>query len=151
MVTYRSSKNLWKSCVEHHTFFRLHSPQIQCRRFPLSLGSRFHYSGRTEFQTVEEGRRQARLERHFIRWVLVMRIIQHEIKNVVMSTNNTWFWLQAQFVRCRWAERNSCHWCLFFLSFFLSFFCPWPLHIEHFSQTSVYFIRTVIWQIGNLF
>lgn len=67
MVTYRSSKNLWKSCVEHHTFFRLHSPQIQCRRFPLSLGSRFHYSGRTEFQTVEEGRQRARLERHFIR------------------------------------------------------------------------------------
>ncbi|PSN43489.1 Tyrosine-protein phosphatase non-receptor type 4 [Blattella germanica] len=66
MVTYRSSKNLWKSCVEHHTFFRLHSPQIRSRRFPLTLGSKFHYSGRTEFQTVEEGRQRARLERHFI-------------------------------------------------------------------------------------
>ncbi|XP_069683313.1 tyrosine-protein phosphatase non-receptor type 4 [Periplaneta americana] len=67
MVTYQSSKNLWKSCVEHHTFFRLHSPQIRGRRFPLTLGSKFHYSGRTEFQTVEEGRQRARLERHFIR------------------------------------------------------------------------------------
>ncbi|XP_023707598.1 tyrosine-protein phosphatase non-receptor type 4 isoform X2 [Cryptotermes secundus] len=67
MVTYRSSKNLWKSCVEHHTFFRLHSPQIQGRRFPFTLGSKFHYSGRTEFQTVEEGRQRARLQRHFIR------------------------------------------------------------------------------------
>lgn len=72
MMTYRSSKNLWKSCVEHHTFFRLHSPQIQGRRFPLRLGSKFHYSGRTEFQTVEDGRQRARLQRHFVRWVLGM-------------------------------------------------------------------------------
>ncbi len=27
MVSYRSCKNLWKSCVEHHTFFRLHAPK----------------------------------------------------------------------------------------------------------------------------
>ncbi|CAG2065928.1 unnamed protein product [Timema podura] len=67
MVTYRSSKNLWKSCVEHHTFFRLYSPHVRGRRFPLSLGSKFTYSGRTEFQTVEEGRQRARLERTFIR------------------------------------------------------------------------------------
>nr|XP_023021973.1 tyrosine-protein phosphatase non-receptor type 4 [Leptinotarsa decemlineata] len=44
METYRSSKTLWKSCVEHHTFFRLHSPRIR-RKFPLSLGSKFTYSG----------------------------------------------------------------------------------------------------------
>ncbi|XP_063233077.1 tyrosine-protein phosphatase non-receptor type 4 isoform X2 [Bacillus rossius redtenbacheri] len=67
MATYRSSKNLWKSCVEHHTFFRLHSPHTRGRRFPLSLGSRFTFSGRTEFQTVEDGRQRARLERTFIR------------------------------------------------------------------------------------
>ncbi|XP_066998363.2 tyrosine-protein phosphatase non-receptor type 4 [Anabrus simplex] len=67
MLTYRSSKNLWKSCVEHHTFFRLHSPHVRSRRFPPSLGSKFTYSGRTEFQTIEEGRQRARLERTFIR------------------------------------------------------------------------------------
>ncbi|XP_017785015.1 PREDICTED: tyrosine-protein phosphatase non-receptor type 4 [Nicrophorus vespilloides] len=66
METYRSSKTLWKACVEHHTFFRLHSPKVR-RRFPLSLGSKFTYSGRTEFQTVEEVRQRSRLERKFVR------------------------------------------------------------------------------------
>ena len=67
MLTYRSSKNLWKACVEHHTFFRLHSPKTRTRRFPLTLSSRFTYSGRTEFQTVEDGKHRARVERTFIR------------------------------------------------------------------------------------
>ncbi|XP_063983545.1 tyrosine-protein phosphatase non-receptor type 4 isoform X4 [Diachasmimorpha longicaudata] len=67
MQTYRSSKNLWKACVEHHTFFRLHSPKMRPRRFPLTLSSRFTYSGRTEYQTVEDGKYRARVERTFIR------------------------------------------------------------------------------------
>ncbi|XP_051154879.1 tyrosine-protein phosphatase non-receptor type 4 isoform X3 [Leptopilina boulardi] len=66
MQTYRSSKNLWKACVEHHTFFRLHSPKMRPRRFPLTLSSRFTYSGRTEFQTVEDGKHRARVEKTFI-------------------------------------------------------------------------------------
>ncbi|KAJ8681347.1 hypothetical protein QAD02_017134 [Eretmocerus hayati] len=67
MRTYRSSKNLWKSCVEHHTFFRLHSPKLRPRRFPLALSSRFTYSGRTEFQTVEDNKHRARAEKTFVR------------------------------------------------------------------------------------
>lgn len=66
METYRSSKTLWKACVEHHTFFRLHSPKVR-RRFPLSLGSKFSYSGRTEFQTVTDVKKHSRLERKFVR------------------------------------------------------------------------------------
>ncbi|XP_072382863.1 tyrosine-protein phosphatase non-receptor type 4 isoform X1 [Diabrotica undecimpunctata] len=66
METYRSSKTLWKSCVEHHTFFRLHSPRVR-RKFPLSLGSKFTYSGRTEYQTVTEVRQRGILERKFVR------------------------------------------------------------------------------------
>lgn len=66
MESYRSSKTLWKACVEHHTFFRLHSPKLR-RRFALSLGSRFNYSGRTEYQTVTEGKQRGRLERVFVR------------------------------------------------------------------------------------
>ncbi|CAG9817622.1 unnamed protein product [Phaedon cochleariae] len=66
METYRSSKTLWKSCVEHHTFFRLHSPRVR-RKFPLSLGSKFAYYGRTEYQTVSEVRQRGILERKFVR------------------------------------------------------------------------------------
>ncbi|KAL1494525.1 hypothetical protein ABEB36_010109 [Hypothenemus hampei] len=65
MDKYRSSKTLWKSCVEHHTFFRLDSPKVK-RKF-LSLGSKFTYSGRTEFQTVSDVKRKGILERKFVR------------------------------------------------------------------------------------
>lgn len=76
MMTYRSSKNLWKSCVEHHSFFRLNQPVCpsKSRGFrrllprPLQLGSRFSYSGRTEIQTLEENRTsQSRPHRTFLR------------------------------------------------------------------------------------
>jgi len=57
LASYRSCKNLWRSAVEHHSFFRLHSPKPQAasatKRFQLlTLGSRFRYSGRTEFQKM---------------------------------------------------------------------------------------------------
>jgi tyrosine-protein phosphatase non-receptor type 4 len=56
LSSYRSCKNLWKSAVEHHSFFRLQSPQQPPRKFPVlwGLSSKFRYSGRTEFQTVSE-------------------------------------------------------------------------------------------------
>jgi hypothetical protein len=54
LSSYRSCKNLWKSAVEHHSFFRLQSPKLQAKKFPFSLSSKFRYSGRTEFQTVSE-------------------------------------------------------------------------------------------------
>ncbi|XP_049821753.1 tyrosine-protein phosphatase non-receptor type 4 isoform X2 [Aethina tumida] len=66
MDTYRSSKTLWKACVEHHTFFRLHSPKAK-RKFPLTLGSKFSYSGRTEFQTVTDVKQRGKTERKFVR------------------------------------------------------------------------------------
>ena len=53
LASYRSCKNLWKSAVEHHSFFRLHSPKVAPRRFLINLGSKFRYSGRTEFQTTQ--------------------------------------------------------------------------------------------------
>ena len=55
LSSYRSCKNLWKSAVEHHSFFRLQSPKAPGRKFSLlGLSSKFRYSGRTEFQTVSE-------------------------------------------------------------------------------------------------
>ncbi|KAK7065762.1 Tyrosine-protein phosphatase non-receptor type 3 [Halocaridina rubra] len=65
--SYRACKCLWKSCVEHHTFFRLHTPRTPARKNMLTLGSKFRYSGRTEFQTMEECKRRARVERSFVR------------------------------------------------------------------------------------
>ncbi|KAG0721204.1 Tyrosine-protein phosphatase non-receptor type 4 [Chionoecetes opilio] len=65
--SYRACKCLWKSCVEHHTFFRLHTPRTPARKSLLTLGSKFRYSGRTEFQAVEECKRKARAERAFVR------------------------------------------------------------------------------------
>ncbi|XP_033762691.1 LOW QUALITY PROTEIN: tyrosine-protein phosphatase non-receptor type 4-like [Pecten maximus] len=66
MVSYRSCKNLWKSCVEHHTFFRLYVPNPPTKKI-FSIGSKFRYSGKTEFQTLEESKRRTKLDRSFSR------------------------------------------------------------------------------------
>ncbi|KAM8728547.1 band 4.1-like protein 3b isoform 10-T11 [Acanthopagrus schlegelii] len=50
LPNHRAAKRLWKVCVEHHTFFRLVSPEVPPKKF-LSLGSKFRYSGRTQAQT----------------------------------------------------------------------------------------------------
>jgi len=74
LSSYRSCKNLWKSAVEHHSFFRLQSPKQPIRKFPVlwGLSSKFRYSGRTEFQTVSESalaasQSKSRWERAFFR------------------------------------------------------------------------------------
>uniref|UniRef100_A0A3P8P3A3 Tyrosine-protein phosphatase n=1 Tax=Astatotilapia calliptera TaxID=8154 RepID=A0A3P8P3A3_ASTCA len=46
MVNYRACKNLWKACVEHHTFFRLERPippQKNFFAYYFTLGSKFRY------------------------------------------------------------------------------------------------------------
>ncbi|XP_031663123.1 band 4.1-like protein 3 isoform X13 [Oncorhynchus kisutch] len=50
LPNHRAAKRLWKTCVEHHTFFRLVSPEAPPKKF-LGLGSKFRYSGRTQAQT----------------------------------------------------------------------------------------------------
>ncbi|XP_071837217.1 uncharacterized protein [Apostichopus japonicus] len=51
LANYRAAKRLWKSCVEHHTFFRLVTPERPSKRPLIHLGSNFRYSGRTLHQT----------------------------------------------------------------------------------------------------
>ncbi|XP_077693907.1 protein 4.1 isoform X5 [Eretmochelys imbricata] len=51
LPSYRAAKKLWKVCVEHHTFFRLTSPEALPKSKFLALGSKFRYSGRTQAQT----------------------------------------------------------------------------------------------------
>lgn len=69
LLSYRQCKRLWKCCVQNHTFFRLQTPKPQCKKlfFFLSLGSRFRYSGRTEFQALEESRTRTRPHSNFSR------------------------------------------------------------------------------------
>ncbi|EFX65741.1 hypothetical protein DAPPUDRAFT_219239 [Daphnia pulex] len=52
LANHRAAKRLWKVCVEHHTFFRLMTPEPPQKigLFPR-LGSKFRYSGRTQYQT----------------------------------------------------------------------------------------------------
>ncbi|ETE70894.1 Tyrosine-protein phosphatase non-receptor type 4, partial [Ophiophagus hannah] len=88
MVNYRACKNLWKACVEHHTFFRLDRPLPPQKNFfahYFTLGSKFRYckvlltfffiisilhfpfSGRTEVQSVQYGKERANKDRVFAR------------------------------------------------------------------------------------
>lgn len=51
----RAAKRLWKTCVEHHTFFRLMSPEEPNKHRILlpRFGSKFSYSGRTQYQSKQ--------------------------------------------------------------------------------------------------
>lgn len=55
LANMRAAKRLWKTCVEHHTFFRLTSPE-EPSKHRISLprfGSKFRYSGRTQYQSKQ--------------------------------------------------------------------------------------------------
>ncbi|KAK9511072.1 hypothetical protein O3M35_005710 [Rhynocoris fuscipes] len=52
LPSHRAAKKLWKACVEHHTFFRLMTPESTAKPGLIPrLGSRFRYSGRTQYET----------------------------------------------------------------------------------------------------
>ena len=67
MGSHKNAKVLWKSCVENHSFFRLQKPHRSPRFLPLTLGSKFHYSGRTELQTVLESKQRTKVSKVFVR------------------------------------------------------------------------------------
>ncbi|KDR22271.1 4.1-like protein [Zootermopsis nevadensis] len=52
LANHRAAKKLWKVSVEHHTFFRLMTPEPTQKTglFPR-FGSKFRYSGRTHYET----------------------------------------------------------------------------------------------------
>lgn len=55
LENHRAAKKLWKSCVEHHTFFRLMTPEPAPKTgiFPR-FGSKYRYSGRTMYESRKQ-------------------------------------------------------------------------------------------------
>ncbi|XP_050743092.1 protein 4.1 homolog isoform X6 [Drosophila biarmipes] len=53
LANHRAAKKLWKSCVEHHTFFRLMTPEpaTKSKLFP-HFGSTYRYKGRTQAEST---------------------------------------------------------------------------------------------------
>ncbi|KAL1791157.1 band 2 isoform X8, partial [Sigmodon hispidus] len=67
LPNHRAAKRLWKICVEHHTFYRLVSPEQPPKAKFLTLGSKFRYSGRTQAQTRQASTLIDRPAPHFER------------------------------------------------------------------------------------
>ncbi|XP_026035457.1 protein 4.1-like isoform X7 [Astatotilapia calliptera] len=68
LFNHRAAKRLWKVCVEHHSFFRLLSPEETPKKF-LTLGSKFRYSGRTQIQSRRASAQISRPAPHFPRCI----------------------------------------------------------------------------------
>ncbi|NWU76135.1 E41L5 protein, partial [Onychorhynchus coronatus] len=103
----KACKHLWKCAVEHHAFFRLRGPvqKSSSRSGFIRLGSRFRYSGKTEYQTTKtnKARRSASFERRpskrYSRRTLQMKgkttsilrsIIQCESQVIISFKSSSW-------------------------------------------------------------
>ncbi|NXY18723.1 E41L5 protein, partial [Atrichornis clamosus] len=103
----KACKHLWKCAVEHHAFFRLRGPvqKSSSRSGFIRLGSRFRYSGKTEYQTTKtnKARRSASFERRpskrYSRRTLQMKgkrtsilrsIVQCENQVIISFKSSSW-------------------------------------------------------------
>ncbi|KAA8593526.1 hypothetical protein FQN60_009642, partial [Etheostoma spectabile] len=89
LPNHRAAKRLWKVCIEHHTFFRLVSPEPPPKGF-LVMGSKFRYSGRTQAQTRQASALIDRPAPHFERSTskryLLSRSLDGEFSRPISTT-----------------------------------------------------------------
>ncbi|XP_042255621.1 band 4.1-like protein 3a isoform X1 [Thunnus maccoyii] len=85
LLNHRSAKRLWKVCVEHHSFFRLVSPEEPPKRF-LSLGSKFRYSGRTQIQSRRASAQISRPAPHFPRCISKRNMLSRSLDGASRAT-----------------------------------------------------------------
>ncbi|KAM6900746.1 band 4.1-like protein 3 [Xenentodon cancila] len=78
LLNHRAAKRLWKVCVEHHSFFRLVSPEELPKKF-LSLGSKFRYSGRTQIQSRRASAQISRPAPNFPRCISKRNILSRSL------------------------------------------------------------------------
>ncbi|XP_078794471.1 band 4.1-like protein 3 isoform X4 [Oryzias latipes] len=78
LLNHRAAKRLWKVCVEHHSFFRLVSPEEPPKKF-LTLGSKFHYIGRTQIQTRRASAQISRVPPNFPRCISKRNILSRSL------------------------------------------------------------------------
>lgn len=79
----KAAKRLWKTCVEHHTFFRLTTPD-EPTKHRISLprfGSKFRYSGRTQYQSKQASLQIKRLPPEFQRTLSTRNWANRAIEN----------------------------------------------------------------------
>uniref|UniRef100_A0A3B3UL54 FERM domain-containing protein n=1 Tax=Poecilia latipinna TaxID=48699 RepID=A0A3B3UL54_9TELE len=85
LLNHRAAKRLWKVCVEHHSFFRLLSPEEPPKKF-LSLGSKFRYSGRTQIQSRRASAQISRPAPNFPRCISKRNMLSRSLDG---GTNHT--------------------------------------------------------------
>ncbi|XP_034721232.1 protein 4.1-like isoform X4 [Etheostoma cragini] len=85
LLNHRSAKRLWKVCVEHHSFFRLMSPEETPKKF-LSLGSKFRYSGRTQIQSRRASAQISRPAPQIPRTISRRNVLSRSLDGAPMTT-----------------------------------------------------------------
>ncbi|XP_037549965.1 protein 4.1-like [Nematolebias whitei] len=85
LLNHRAAKRLWKVCVEHHSFFRLVSPEEPPKKF-LSLGSKFRYSGRTQIQSRRVSAQISRPAPNFTRCISKRNLLSRSLDGASRAT-----------------------------------------------------------------